>query len=510
MAKWPILARNTRANVTPGDEPTVVPVNKAELVRSKPNERSSVQMNVKQITDDQAETIKEQLENHFYDVKAIEIAPAKLTRSLAAFANSAGGEIYIGISENEIEGKKVREWRGFVDPEAANGHVQCFDSVFPLGSGVTYQFLKSSSKFGETFVLHAVIQKTRDVKTDTKGMAYIRRGAQNLPVAPGEALERLKLDKGIISFEDQSVQADFMSVTNSTVILNFLLQVIPTVEPDEWLKKQLLLHQDHNHLKPVVAAVLLFSEEPQAVLPKRCGVKIYRYKTNESEGSRSTLAGIPISVEGCLYVQITAAVDMTIEMLEEIKILGARGLEPIKYPRETLHEIITNAVLHRDYSIATDIQIRVFDNRIEIESPGKLPGHITPANILKEQFARNPRLVRLINKFPDPPNKDVGEGLNTAFEAMRQLRLKEPVIEERDASVVVNVRHEPLASPEESILEYLLSHTTITNSIGRELTGITSENKMKDVFNRLKKTGQLERIPDKKIWRKPETGESGV
>lgn len=82
-----------------------------------------------------------------------------------------------------------------------------------------------------------------------------------------------------------------------------------------------------------------------------------------------------------------------------------------------LHEIVTNAVLHRDYSIAADIQIRIFDNRVEIESPGRLPGHVTTANILREQFARNPKLVRIINKFPNPPNKDVGEGLNTAFES---------------------------------------------------------------------------------------------
>jgi ATP-dependent DNA helicase RecG len=64
------------------------------------------------------------------------------------------------------------------------------------------------------------------------------------------------------------------------------------------------------------------------------------------------------------------------------------------------------------------VHIRIFDNRIDVESPGRLPAHITPENILKERFARNPTLVRLINKFPNPPNKDVGEGLNTAFAAM--------------------------------------------------------------------------------------------
>lgn len=115
-------------------------------------------------------------------------------------------------------------------------------------------------------------------------------------------------------------------------------------------------------------------------------------------------------------------------------------MEKIQYPQEAPHEILTNAVLHRNYNVASDVQVRIFDNRVEIESPGKLPGHVTTNNIISTQFARNPRLVRLVNKFDNPPNKDVGEGLNTAFEAMNKLRLKKPVIEETDNSVVVTLQ----------------------------------------------------------------------
>jgi ATP-dependent DNA helicase RecG len=50
--------------------------------------------------------------------------------------------------------------------------------------------------------------------------------------------------------------------------------------------------------------------------------------------------------------------------------MGSSGLEEITYPDETLHEIITNAVLHRDYSVASDVHVRIYDNRIEVESPG--------------------------------------------------------------------------------------------------------------------------------------------
>jgi ATP-dependent DNA helicase RecG len=188
------------------------------------------------------------------------------------------------------------------------------------------------------------------------------------------------------------------------------------------LKKQSLLTKD----MPTVAGILLFSEEPQGLIPKHCGIKVYRYATQETEGFRDVLTFVPITVEGCLYEQIKKAVSVTISETEKIPHLGAGGLEKIKYPHETLHEIITNAVIHRDYSLADDIHVRIFDNRIEVQSPGRLPAHVTPKNILDQRFARNGAIVRLLNKFPDPPNRDVGEGLNTAFERMHQLGLKEP------------------------------------------------------------------------------------
>jgi ATP-dependent DNA helicase RecG len=131
-----------------------------------------------------------------------------------------------------------------------------------------------------------------------------------------------------------------------------------------------------------------------------------------------------------------------------------------------------------------------------------LPGHVTVSNVLGEQFARNPKVVRLINKFPDPPNKDVGEGLNTAFEAMEKLRLKKPLIEEKDASVMVTLRHENLGSPEQIVMDYLEVHAEITNATARELTGIRSENTMKNVFYRLRDRQVLELNPDRSVWRK--------
>jgi ATP-dependent DNA helicase RecG len=217
--------------------------------------------------------------------------------------------------------------------------------------------------------------------------------------------------------------------------------------------------------------------------------------TTADEGTRDTLAFDPVSIEGHAYDQIREAVQVTAEIIESVRINTAEGLQEARYPITALHEIITNAVLHRDYSVADDIHIRIFDKRVEVISPGTLPAHITPANILTERFARNAAIVRLINKFPDPPNKDVGEGLNTAFTAMRDMKLKPPLIAQAGASVVVTLRHEPLATPEEIILEYLSDHDQITNRIARDLCFIGSENKMKSILQRLVRNGEIELVP---------------
>jgi ATP-dependent DNA helicase RecG len=439
---------------------------------------------------DEVNRILKTEEGHFADLKAIEVAPAKLSRSISAFANADGGELYIGVDEDSSRG--TRKWRGFTRIEDANGHLQAFESVFPLGQYFSYEFLQKADQSGG-YVLHVNVQKSRDIKKSTDGTPYVRRGAQNISVKTEEALDVLKRNKGITSFESETIAIPLDFVTNSETIIEFMLSIVPIVEPSTFLHKQLLMHDG----KPTVAAVLLFSDEPQAALPKRSATKIYRYKTTDAEGSRENLAFDPITIEGSIYRQIYAAVAKSVELIQDISYLGSSGLEKIEYPIETLHEIITNAVLHRDYGMADDVHVRIFDNRVEVESPGRLPAHITAHNILKERYSRNGNIVRWINKFPDPPNKDVGEGLNTAFAAMKKLKLKDPVIKETDHSVLVEIRHQRLASPEQMIMEYLDNFPQITNKIVRKLTGIGSENTVKSIFYRLAEAKQIERVPGK-------------
>jgi ATP-dependent DNA helicase RecG len=447
----------------------------------------------------QAQNIMLVQENYLNDIKAKEIRPAKLSETVSAFANAAGGDLYIGIAENEATGK--RTWAGFNDPEDANDIAHVLFQSHPFGNHIKFEFLEKSGMHG--LVLHITVKKVKEIVKSSSGDVFVRVNAGKQKIDTAQKLKRLELDKGIVSFENEWVEISLRAIENSSAIIHFLINVIPTGEPITYLNNQELIKEGHAR----VCGILLFCDEPAVFLPKRSSIKIMRYRTKEDDIGREFLEGTPITIEGDAYSLIYRSVAATKQIVEGIKKLGEEGLESIQYPDETLHEVITNAVLHRDYSIVSDIQVRIFDNRVEVESPGKLPGHVTVANILETQSARNPSLVRLINKFPNPPNQDVGEGLNTAFRAMELLRLKVPLIIEKESSVVVLIRHESLGSPEELVMKYMETHDEITNTIARDLSGIRSENTMKNIFIRLKVRNLLEPIPDRKgaasAWRKP-------
>jgi ATP-dependent DNA helicase RecG len=426
-------------------------------------------------------------ESHFFDVKSIDVLPVKLTQTICAFANADGGEVYVGI-ENE-----PRVWAGFANVEAANGHIQAFEALFPLGHGFFYNFLECQNKRG--FVLKVEILKSSNVVSASNRKVYLRRSAQNLPQEDEYSLERLRRNKGISSFETELLNTDPVFIFDSDVSNKFMKAILQSADTEKWMRKQQLVRDN----KPTVAGAILFSDEPQALLPKRSGIKIYRYETRE-EGERSRLAYDPITIEGCAYEIIKDALSETVRQIEGIQIMTESGLKKTRYPKEALHEIITNSVLHRDYSVPDDVHIRIFDNRVEVQSPGLLPAHITPDNILEERFSRNGVLVRLINKFPDAPNKDVGEGLNTAFDEMKKMRLVEPTIHQSGLNVIVTLRHETLGTPESIIMKYLEKNDSIVNRKARILTNIGSENSMKHTLRKMVAAGMLEVVSGKIVF----------
>ena len=217
-------------------------------------------------------------------------------------------------------------------------------------------------------------------------------------------------------------------------------------------------------------------------------------QTTEREYKREYLKETPATIEGPIEQQITQVIQKVQDLLQDVEYSVAGKIIKLVYPEETLHEILVNAVIHRDYSVNDDVHVRIYDNRIEVLSPGKLPGYITPKNYLEERYSRNPNLVRMLHKLPNPVNHDIGEGLNTASNAMKKAGLVEPVLTELDNAVVLTIEHRRIASLVDIIREYLEDHETVSNKPIREISGEDSENKVKKAFEKLRESGEIEPV----------------
>jgi ATP-dependent DNA helicase RecG len=184
------------------------------------------------------------------------------------------------------------------------------------------------------------------------------------------------------------------------------------------------------------------------------------------------------------------------ELVEGASYYEGSKLVALRYPSEAIKEILVNAVIHRDYSLNDDVHVRIFDNRIEISSPGKLPGYVTLENLYDERFSRNPNIVRMLHNLPNPLNHDIGEGLDTARNELKKAGLVAPEFEQRGNAFVVVIRHQRMASIEDVIMEHLEENpdVIITNKLARQLSGEDDINKVKKALQKLRLEGKIEVI----------------
>ncbi|HGW7877285.1 TPA: RNA-binding domain-containing protein, partial [Escherichia coli] len=424
-----------------------------------------------EVIDISAQEIKALLnttEDHFNDFKSKQIAPNKLQETFVAFANADGGNIYIGIEDAASGRERIS---GFNEPEEANAIISTLlENTNPAVENVEVEYLRTPSN---GLILHVDIPKSPKVHYTASGDCFIRANAQKLKIK-GERITQLSYSKGAEPYEKKAVDiVEVEDILESEYYSDYLRRIGTTQSPRVFLKKQRLLTKKDGEFVPNVGCVLLFDEEPQGCLDTRCAVKVYRLRTTEAEYKREQLQEDPVTIEGPLEVVILNTIAKVKEYVDGASFKDGENLVKLSYPAEALKEILVNAVIHRDYSQKDDVHVKVYDNRIEVQSPGRLPGYMTINNLYEERFSRNPNLVRLLHKLPNPVNHDIGEGLDTAKNELRKAGLVAPVFEERGNNFVVIVKHQTIASIEDVIINYFKENPTgqLTNKLVRQLSG---------------------------------------
>ncbi|MDR0996409.1 MAG: hypothetical protein LBL69_01950, partial [Zoogloeaceae bacterium] len=237
-----------------------------------------------------------------------------------------------------------------------------------------------------------------------------------------------------------------------------------------------------GELQPLRAAVLLFADYPGALLAAsgtRADVRVFHYRGNAiAAGDVPNLVRPPKTLSGPLYRLIAQAHAYVLDVLADGLVLAASGFKTAhRYPERVIREALTNALIHRDYHLNQDVQVRIFDNRIEVVSPGAFPGRITAASIQKAgSFARNPLIAGNLREFPDPPNVDAGEGVRMMFHLMREGDLYPPQYRElRQPSgqfVALTLLNEARPPVWEQVSDWIDRNGPIGNSDLRNIAGL--------------------------------------
>jgi ATP-dependent DNA helicase RecG len=228
-----------------------------------------------------------------------------------------------------------------------------------------------------------------------------------------------------------------------------------------------------GQLRPTYAGLLLFGRQPQQWVPS-ASILAARFT-----GVTITDQYIKQDIGGTIPDQLRKAEIFGRENIRSVvRLVGLAHEETPEYPPEAVRELLVNAVAHRDYNLRGDnIHLNIFADRIEIHSPGGLPGPVTLENLLEVRFSRNAVMAQVLSDLGYIER--LGYGLNRVVEEMRQNGLPPPSFEDTpgtfkatlygEATVgqpvidLSSYSHLELNPRQGAALSYLSRHKRITN-----------------------------------------------
>lgn len=399
----------------------------------------------------------------------------KALETLCAFANTSGGKLALGVEDPAKAEGRDRLFGLVENPEAVD-ELRRKTLTHLLPAVEHLRWIRIACRLRDDTDGHILlldVPPSPKVHSILEDGTWTRLDAGNREMTATEITD-LSYRRGVISAESEPVPVPLDLLETDTWHRFAASRGFLSGDIGDRLYRIGLAKRVGGELQPVRAAVLLFADEPGGLLAAqqtRADVRIFHYRGKQIEpGAVPNLLKPPKTISGPIPQQIAHTSTYVLDALAAGLTLAASGFKTIhRYPERVIKEAITNAVVHRDYRMNRDIQIRIFDNRIEIESPGLFPGTITPANVGKAgSFARNPLIARNLREFPEPPNVDAGEGVRMMFAEMRTANLFPPFFSEiRDtaqASVLVTLRNEERPPVWEQVSDWIDRHGFLANS----------------------------------------------
>ncbi len=407
------------------------------------------------------------VEDQWFDRKSKRIAPKDLANDLIGMANADGGMIVVGLWKGAVEG-------GDESVERRNAQMQAAIDFAQPPVGVKHRLVSCvNAKGGRDRLLVIEVPTSDVVHANSRDEVFLRVGDETRRLSFHQRQELL-FDKGQASYEARPLKGVGSQALDEPLLEQYARAV---GHPDIWrlLRARGLAGRGEEL---TIAGLLLFAREPQAVLPEAF-VRVLRYRGRE----RGTGAGQrlleDVRIEGPIPRQLREARGV-IQRLQPVRraLISATGNfgEVPLIPEDAWLEGVVNAVVHRSYSLAGDhIRVEVFDDRIEISSPGRFPGLVDLTDPLHStRFARNPRIARVCSDLRF--GQELGEGIRRIFEEMRAAGLVDPVYAQTAGSVLLTLSAESADRALEARLpDEARAITAALREAGRLSTGEVAE-----------------------------------
>ncbi len=393
-------------------------------------------------------------------------SPRKIGETLVALANAHGGALLLGVSAaGQVSGlaaPQVTENQAVAAALMADPPL-----VLPLPELVQVEGR-------DVCVVH--VPPGLSQVYSIKGQYVTRDGKENRTLSTAE-LRMLLIARGEAHFKSSVAPGAGRADLDDSLVqryLDRLAGLTATSMSAALLTRGCLKATPQGDYVPTFAGLMLFGSNPQQYLPSAEIIAVrYAGTTMGDEFVRD-------DIRGTLPEQIRRAeAFISANMRRGMRIRGFTREEVAEYPLAVAREAVVNAVGHRDYSLRGDsIRLLMFSDRMEIYSPGRLPGHVTLDNLINERFSRNEVIVQILSDLGFIER--LGYGIDRMIAAMQESDLPAPRFEETAAGFrvtllghgneLVNSTPEAqrwgnlLLNPrQEQALAFLAQHGRITN-----------------------------------------------
>lgn len=393
-----------------------------------------------------------------------------LAECLVAFANSEGGLIVLGVDQSGQPTESI--WEEEAEGALLEAARLCRPPVPSLWQPVETE---------EGTLVGINVPRSTELHSLFDGRVLLRSGSNNRPLT-GDEIRKLAAGKQSAEFEIEVVPGARPSDLDQGVIREYLDKretrgAAQVTSISELLFEIGATDRDEN---PTTAGILLFGENPQIFFPQ-CGIVFVKFPGVEPRGEDGGIGyGRRDELGGPLARLIERAWNLVYDEMRVGAAVNDLAREELtEYPRFAVREALVNAVAHRDYRIkGRRIEVRMYADRMEVISPGGLPGYMTLDNLVEEHFSRNPRLVNGLYQWGYI--EELGLGIDQMIEDMVQAGHEPPVFKATPHSftVMLSNKRERAAVPkwtrsmnerQTRALTYVRQNGSITNREYRRL-----------------------------------------